>query len=144
MEVAAMKSLPIIWQRLVTSDGRTCDRCDATYQELHRAVEKLTEVLRPLGIEPTLKVKEIDQGSFRANPSESNRVWIAEKPMEEWLNGRVGTSRCCSVCGESECRTVQVGGTVFEAIPENLFLKAALVAASELLDAATDEVTRRD
>jgi hypothetical protein len=135
-----MKSLPIIWQRLVTSDGKTCDRCDATYQELQRGVKKLTEVLRPLGIEPTLEAKEIDEGSFRANPSESNRVWIAGKSMEEWLKGRVGTSRCCSVCGESECRTVQVGGTVFEAIPENLFLKAALVAASQLLDPVTAEV----
>jgi hypothetical protein len=110
-----MKSLPIIWQRLTTSDGKTCDRCDATYQELQRGVKKLTEVLGPLGIEPTLEAREIDEGSFRASPSESNRVWIAGKPMEEWLKGRVGTSRCCSVCGESECRTVQVGGTVFEA-----------------------------
>ena len=57
-----------------------------------------------------------------------------EKALEEWLEGRVGSSRCCSVCGESECRTVEVGGTTYEAIPENLILKAALIASSELLD----------
>lgn len=129
-----MKSLPIIWQRLVTSDGKTCDRCNATYQEMQRAVSRLKKALRPLGIEPTLEIREIDEKSFKANPSESNRIWIAGRPMEEWLGARVGSSRCCSVCGESECRTVEVGGTTFEAIPEKLFLKAALVASSQLLD----------
>jgi hypothetical protein len=129
-----MKSLPIIWQRLVSSDGRTCDRCNATYQEMQQAVSKLKEALRPLGIEPSLEVRELDEKSFKATPSESNRIWIAGRPMEEWLGARVGSSRCCSVCGESACRTVEVGGTTFEVIPEKLFLKAALAAASELLD----------
>lgn len=139
-----MKPLPIIWQRLVTSDGKTCDRCDATYEGLQRGIQRLTEVLRPLGIGPTLEAREIDEESFRANPAESNRLWIAGRSMEEWLHGTAGTSRCCSVCGESECRTVQVGGTVFEAIPEKLFLKAALLAAAELLDPNTAEVARRE
>ncbi len=129
-----MKSLPIIWQRLLSSDGKTCDRCNATYEEMQRAVGKLKEVLRPLGIEPTLDIREIDEKSFRTDPSESNRVWIAGRPMEEWLGARVGSSRCCSVCGDSDCRTVEVGGTTFETIPEELFLKAALLASSQLLE----------
>jgi len=136
-----MKSLPIIWQRLVSSDGKTCDRCNATYQEILRAVGKLKEVLRPLDIEPILEAREIDEESFKANPCESNRVWIAGKPMEEWLGARVGSSHCCSVCGESECRTVELSGTVFEAIPEKLLLRAALVAASQLLDPTADGVS---
>ena len=129
-----MTSLPIIWQRLVSSDGKTCDCCNATSQEMQRAVGKLTEALRPLSIEPTLDIREIDQESFDANPSESNRIWIAGRPMEEWLGAKVGSSRCCSVCGESDCRTVEVEGTRFEAIPERLLLRAALIATSELLN----------
>lgn len=136
-----MKSLPIVWQRLMASDGRTCDRCNATYWEMRRAVEKLRDVLHPLGIQPTLETREIDEKSFRANPSESNRVWIAGKPMEEWLEGKVGASRCCSVCWESPCRTLEVEGTQYEAIPENLFIKAALIAASHLLDPAAKAVS---
>lgn len=135
-----MKSLPIVWQRLVTPDGRTCDRCDATYREMQRAVAKLAEVLLPLDMQPTLETREIDEASFRANPSESNRIWIAGRPMEEWLGGKVGASRCCSVCVDSECRTVEVEGTKFEAIPENLFLRAALVAASHLLERSNEKV----
>jgi hypothetical protein len=53
--------------------------------------------------------------------------------MEEWLGANVGSSRCCSVCGTSECRTVEVEGEMFETIPETLFLRAALVASSQLL-----------
>lgn len=137
-----MKSLQIVWQRLVSSDGKTCDRCNATYQELQRAVGKLKEALRPLGIEPSVEIREIDEQSFRTNPTESNRIWIAGRPMEEWLGARVGSSRCCSVCGESECRTVEVGAVAFEAIPEALFLKAALAAASELLDPTAEALSR--
>ena len=128
-----MKLLPILWQRLVSSEGKTCDRCNATYQEMQRAVEKLRQSLRPLGIEPSLEIRDIDERTFKANPSESNRIWIAGKPMEEWLGARVGSSPCCSVCGTSECRTVEVKGTTFETIPEKLFLKAALLASSQLL-----------
>ena len=128
-----MKTLPIIWQRLVSSEGKTCDRCDATYKEMQRAIGKLKEALRPLGIEPSLEVRAIDEESFKSNPSESNRIWIGGRPMEEWLGARVGSSRCCSVCGESECRTVEVGATTFEAVPEKLLLRAALIASSQLL-----------
>jgi len=141
-DIAVMKSLPIIWQRLVSSDGKTCDRCNATYREMQRAVGKLKEALRPLGIEPTVEIREIDEKSFRTNPSESNRIWIAGRPMEEWLGARVGSSRCCSVCGESACRTVEVGAATFEAIPEILFLKAALVASSQMLDLTTEAPSR--
>jgi hypothetical protein len=102
---------------------------------MQRAVEKLKQSLRPLGIEPSLEIREIDERSFKANPSESNRIWIAGRPIEEWLGASVGSSPCCSVCGTSECRTVQVEGTTFETIPEKLFLKAALVACSQLLSA---------
>ena len=129
-----MVSLPIVWQRLVSPDGKTCDRCDATYQAMQQAFSALKETLRPLGIAPTLETRAIDEQAFKADPSESNRIWIAGRPMEEWLGARVGSSRCCSVCGDSECRTVEVAGTTFEAIPEKLFLKAALIASAQLLD----------
>jgi hypothetical protein len=87
-----------------------------------------------LGIQPQLEIAQLDDATFRANPAESNRIWIDGRPMEEWLQGRVGSSRCCSVCGESECRTVEVRGTSFEVIPKHLILKAALIASAGLLE----------
>ena len=137
-----MKVLPIIWKRLVSTAGQTCDRCSGTNQELQRAIDKLRLVLSPLEIQPTLEIRAIGEEEFKANPSESNRIWIAGRPMEDWLGARVGRSRCCSVCGDSECRTVEVQGATFEVIPENVVIKAALVAASQLLDSAARAATR--
>jgi Domain of unknown function (DUF2703) len=132
--VLDVRSLPIVWRRLVSTKGETCERCSATQWELERAVATLEQTLRPLGLQPHLEITEIDEVASRMNPAESNRIWIAGDPIEKWLHARVGSSRCCAVCGESECRTVEVGGTTFEAIPERLILKAALIASSELLD----------
>jgi hypothetical protein len=131
-----MSSLSIRWQRLVM-DGRTCDRCRDTESAVRRAAETLRQVLEPLGIEAQLDVADLDEAAFRASPLESNRIWIAGRPMEDWLEGTVGQSRCCSVCGDSDCRTVQIQGTVFETIPERLIIKAGLRAAAELLDPTT-------
>lgn len=127
-----MKQMSIVWKRLVKG-GETCTRCGNTGHELEAAVTKLAASLRPLGIEPVLETQEIDEDVFKANPSESNRVWIAGKPIEEWLGANVGMSRCCSVCGESDCRTLEVGGRTYETIPEEQFIKAGLMAGSQMM-----------
>ncbi|MHB1214663.1 MAG: DUF2703 domain-containing protein [Thiobacillus sp.] len=77
-----MKPMQILWKRLVKG-GETCTRCGDTGRELETAVAKLAVALRPLGIEPVLETQEIDEAAFKANTSESNRVWIAGKPIEE-------------------------------------------------------------
>jgi Domain of unknown function (DUF2703) len=133
-EGGTVTQLPIVWQRLVGDDGRTCPRCDATSQHLQSAVAKLKEVLRPINIEPILEFREIGENSFRNNPAESNRIWIAGNPLEGWLGASIGSSSCCSVCGDTPCRTMEVEGAVFEDIPEAVIVKAALIAASGLIE----------
>jgi hypothetical protein len=129
-----MKQMPIVWKRLVAR-GETCDRCGATFRELERAVARLEAALRPLGIRPVLETQVIDEQTFKAAPAESNRIWIAGKPLEDWLAARVGMSRCCSVCGDSDCRTIDVAGQTYETIPEDLLIRAGLLAASQLITA---------
>ena len=94
-----MKPLSIVWKRLV-NEGETCPRCGSTHASVIAAVEKLEPALRPLGIEPVLETLVIDDATFHADPGESNRIWIAGKPLEEWLGARVGDSPCCTVCGD--------------------------------------------
>lgn len=132
--VSETQDLAIVWQRLFTG-GTTCPRCGTTQHAVRRAVGVLTEALRPLGITPTLEARALDQGTFEGSPSESNRIWIAGRPLEEWLGADVGASRCCSVCGENDCRTLEVDGSSFEAVPERLIVKAGLVAAASMLAA---------
>jgi hypothetical protein len=132
-----MKRLPITWKRLV-KDGETCLRCGSTEQNVVGAIAKLAASLRPLDIQPELETVAIDDTSFRADPSESNRIWIAGKPMEAWLGASVGNSPCCSVCGDLPCRTVELGGATYEAIPEELIVRAAMVAAAGMIAPAAE------
>ena len=129
-----MKSLPIVWQRLVNTQGHTCPRCHGTGEEVVRAVERLKAALAPLGVEPVLKTVELDEGAFQAEPSESNRIWIGGKPLEEWLDGQAGSSRCCNECCDNDCRTVEVGGKSYEVIPEDLLVRAGVIAGTRMLD----------
>lgn len=124
--------LMVVWQRLLT-DGETCPRCGTTQQAVRDAVATLREALLPLGITPNLEERSLDLATFQGSPGESNRIWIAGRPLEDWLGATVGASACCSVCGDNECRTLEVEGSSFEAVPEQLIVKAGLVAAASML-----------
>jgi anti-sigma factor RsiW len=132
---ADLRQLTIIWQHLVSAGG--CPRCDATYQHLQSAIVRLREALKPLNVEPVPEVREISENSFRKEPAQSNRIWIADKPIEEWIGAGVGSSKCCSVCGDEPCRTMELEGNVFEDIPEAVIIKAALIAASGFIGQTT-------
>lgn len=136
-----MKTLTVVWQRLVDAGGSTCPRCGATQQAVERTVERLKAALEPLGVTPVLEACEIAPTAFQAQPLESNRIWIAGRPLEDWLQGTSGASRCCDACGDADCRTVEVDGATYEAIPESLLVRAALIAASQLLDPTLQNTT---
>jgi hypothetical protein len=123
-----MKTLIIRWQRLVNESGQTCERCTDTGSTVENAYKKLKKSLVELGIEVELKKEILDFSIFIKDPLQSNRIWIAERP----IGATVGKSQCCNVCGDSECRTISINQDTFENIPENLIIKAGLLAAAEL------------
>lgn len=127
-----MKTLTIRWQRLVNQAGQTCPRCTDTGDTVEVACNKLKKSLGELDIEVVLIKETLDFSIFTKDPLQSNRIWIAEKPLEEWIGANVGQSKCCDVCGEAECRTISIGQDTFEIIPEELIIRAALLAAAEL------------
>lgn len=132
-----MKILKIKWQRLVDDDDKTCERCGTTGNEIRNAVEKLKTSLKPLGIEVVLEEKAIDPATCAKDVSQSNRIWVGEQPLEEWLGAQVGKSPCSTCCeelGENvECRTVAIGGNTYEAIPADVIAQAGLLAAAEIV-----------
>lgn len=128
-----MTELKIKWQRLVDDHGQTCDRCTGTGYAIHTAAEMLREALAPLGIAVITEIIKLSTSEFMHAPLESNRVWIGNRPIEEWLVAEVGQSQCCGSCGEHECRTVSVSEQRYEVIPKELVLKAGLLAAAELV-----------
>jgi len=140
---ADMKTLAIRWQRLVDENGQTCERCGATEKEVQKACQNLEKSLTPLGIKVVLEEKALDSATCAKDISESNRIWINNRPLEEWLGAEVGKSSCDFCCEELgpdvECRTVTHEGQTFETIPANLIVKAGLLAASRLLTVDSKE-----
>lgn len=128
-----MKTLKIKWQRLVDERGQTCKRCGSTESELQKALQILEKSLAPLGIKVTIEKTALAPKIFTDDPSESNRIWISGRPLEEWLDAQVSQSPCCDICGDAECRTVEVERKTYETIPSDLIVRAGLVAASQLL-----------
>jgi hypothetical protein len=126
-----MMKMEIFWQRLVNDAGETCERCSCTGEATEAAFDKLRLCLHEIGIDVQLKKISIDQKAFSANPIESNRILIDGTPIEKWLGGIIGRSKCCGPCGDAECRTLTVAGQSYEAIPEQLIIRAGLLAAAE-------------
>ena len=44
-----------------------------------------------------------------------------------------------AVCGPADCRTIGIGGEVYEAIPMDLVVKAGLIAASQIFGTETNK-----
>ena len=128
-----MKHLIIRWQRFVNENGQTCNRCSNTGSTVDNAYEKLKKSLAELGIKVELKKEALGFSAFIKDPLQSNRIWIGERPLEEWVGATVGKSKCCDVCSESECRTISINQDTFENIPEDLIIKAGLLAAAEFI-----------
>ena len=138
-EETKVKVLKIEWQRLVDEKGQTCQRCGATEKEVQKAFKSLEQSLSPLGIKVTLEKKAIDPSTCAKDVLQSNRIWIGGRTLEEWLNAQVGKSPCGFCCEELgdkvECRTVEIEGQVYEAIPADVIIQAGLLAASKLMKA---------
>lgn len=136
--------LTITWQRLVDENSETCARCGSTGEEVEKAFKSLEKSLDSLGIETVLERKALDAETCGKDISQSNRILINGRLLEEWLGAASGRSSCESCCEKLdsdgvECRTVEVDGRVFETIPAELIVKAGLQAASELMNAKEDD-----
>ena len=83
------------------------------------------------------KKEELSVTEFGKEPSQSNRIWINNRLLEDWIEGTVGHSPCCDVCSPHDCRTVAVEGQVYEIIPAKIIIKAGLLAASHLVGPQT-------
>jgi hypothetical protein len=131
MNALDKSTLIIKWQWLVDEKGCTCPRCKSTEAAVEKAIEHLGRALAPLNMEVILEKMSLTPDAFARDPLGSNRVWVSGRPLEEWLGARVGQSPCCEVCGEAECRTLDINGRIFEDIPAELIIRAGLKAAAE-------------
>ncbi|MFN4179497.1 MAG: DUF2703 domain-containing protein [Armatimonadota bacterium] len=128
-----MSELLVKWIRL-SVDGETCHRCRETGKEVSKAVEILSLILSPLNIKVTLEEVEITLNEFAQNPLMSNEIWLNGRLLEDWLGAKTTRTPCCDVCGDEECRALEIDGQLQEVVAAELIVKAGLIAASELLN----------
>ncbi len=122
--------LVITWQRLI-SEGSTCPRCGSTEDELNKAILQLKEKLDLQGIEVIIEKIEMTIEEFKKNSIESNRILFNGRSLEDAIGAKTGHSKCCDVCGDEECRTVEIKEKTYETIPAKMIVKAGLKAVSE-------------
>ncbi len=131
------KTLVIRWQRLVDDKGDTCDRCGNTERSIEDARRMLEASMKPLGIRVKLVTTRLTLKQFKIDPSESNRIWIDDAPLDKILGAKTGDSPCCGACGDSNCRTMMVDGRTYETIPPELIVRAGLRVAADLVQPVT-------
>lgn len=131
-EESGFKSLTVSWQRLIEGGG-TCPRCGSTEEELEKAILQLRNALSPLGLEVLFEKREMALEEFKKDPAKSNRILLNGRSLEELIGAKTGQNQCCDVCGDEECRTVEIGGETLEAVPAALIVKAGLKAAADLI-----------
>ena len=137
--VVTGKLLTISWQRLLTADGKTCDRCGGTEASIAAAEKQFAAALSPLGFRVVVEKRGLGAAYFSKNTTESNRIWIGNRPIEELLHAAVSSSACCGPCGDNECRSVTIDGRMYETIPPYLIVRAGLKAAADLLEPTAAE-----
>lgn len=128
-----MERLTIRWQRIVDENDATCLRCSNTEKEIDQAADALSQVLALLEIEVSVEKNIVNKEEFLSDPLESNRIWVAGKPLEDWLKGTTGQSPCpCTICSNRECRKITVSSETYEVISAGLIVKASLMAALQI------------
>ena len=132
------KTLHITWQRLVDDFSATCPRCCDTEKNLDAAVERLRPLLAQQGIHVALRKKRLRPLAFNRNPLASNLLSIEGKALETWLQAETGTSECCDVCGDSECRTLIYEGFSYEGVPMELIARGILKAVEAIFQVRLD------
>lgn len=120
----------IEWFRLMV-DEKTCPRCQETEHEIEQSFLSIKNLAELLNMRITLEKHELSEDIFFKAPSASNMILINKKPIEKILGGEVGASKCCDVCGDSDCRTLILNNSTFEVVTKEIFIKAVLM---EILD----------
>ena len=119
-----MKELEIEWKHLDV-DGKTCDRCAGTGDEIHQFINRLHEECAAKDVHITLNEINLTEKEVE----ESNRIFINGVPLEDILPETTVSQNICSSCSDllgrsTCCRTIIHTGKEYETIPKRLIREA--------------------
>jgi len=131
------KVLTIAWQHSPEKEGTKCEKCLAKKAEIQKAYESLKNSLPSLGIQVALTEEPVKTMSCGMVLSQSSKICIGGRMLEEWLGAELGPGTCGKGCtrapGEAQCVSLKLEGETYEVVPADLIVKAGLVAASDML-----------
>ena len=119
-----MKALEIEWKHLDV-DGKTCDRCAGTGDEIRQVVDRLHAECAKQDVH--IKLKEVKLSDREIG--ESNRILIDGIPLEDIIPETTVSQNDCPSCGDllgssTCCRTIIHSGKEYETIPQKLIREA--------------------
>jgi SAM-dependent methyltransferase len=123
-----LNTLHIEWKHY-EKNGVTCTRCGDTGQTLNQAIQNLHEELARRNITLTFSETILSEQDI----PESNSIFFNGAPLEALIPGAKTSENHCRSCSEltgrhTQCRTVEVGDALYEAVPETLIRQAAFRA----------------
>lgn len=122
------RTVVVEWRHLDVQ-GQTCDRCRDTEAELLDAIVALSAEFA--GSDVCIEYRETRLGPF--DIAASNGIFVDGVPIERLLLGASVTLTCCDSCGEllgtaTDCRALELEGTLYEILPAGLIRKAVRAA----------------
>ena len=115
-------------ERLVV-EGETCERCGSTWEAALEAADMVAAEVAGIGL--SVDVNEVPLSPDRI--SDSNRVLVNGRSVEEWLDGSAAMTECAScgdLLGESVCcRSYEIDGVTSDSLPVEDIARAIRQAA---------------
>ncbi|MHB8729656.1 MAG: DUF2703 domain-containing protein [Sulfuricaulis sp.] len=120
-----MKRLEIEWRHLDKA-GNTCARCSETGRTLDETVAQLARECAARGVQVIYRETRLSEREL----PQSNMILFNGEPLESLLPGAAVSASDCPSCCEftgrpTACRTVELQGRTYEAIPAALVRAAA-------------------
>lgn len=119
-----MKKIEIEWKHLDV-DGKTCDRCAGTGNELHQLVNRLRKECDQQDVHIIFREEKLTEEQI----GESNLILINGIPVEDILPESAVSQNACSSCSdlighETCCRTIIHSGREHKTLPQQLIREA--------------------
>jgi len=119
-----MKTIEILWKHLDVN-GKTCDRCHRTGDEIRQFVDRLHEECLGKDVRIALREVKLTENEIE----ESNRIFINGIPIEDFLPDAGVSQNDCLSCTDllgssTRCRTIIHSGREYETIPQELIREA--------------------
>jgi len=129
------RTLALEWQRMIDEDGNVCCGSEATRMAVETARAKLAQALEASGIEVVLTKTDFTPEECVDCPERANRVLVAGRGVDFWLQAETGSSPCEGFCKQTlgekgSCQNLMYEGQTYDVIPADLIVKAGLAAAA--------------